>query len=451
MLLSLAAHGPMRLQDAVSASWAGFPTNDGLANLDATGLIVRYGTDRVRMIALNPAFPALEQFVRLLRGIYTSVSDRPSPPSLPVSGAPPPMGIVNGDSTDLFGFRFQTICIFATCRAGGTLDLATLERLVKSQGGIIGHFRRAIKATEERLILQSAGKSVIVHPDFPHPDALVDFVNAFVLAQPEYNFAVPPKQRKRRNVSQRLRKMRGRRYDWKEGPRKSSVPLGLQGSTDGTPLLFGSVTRFRVIIALATTSAIPSVYLRRDGRIGIGTYMRVKSEGLIDVAEVVIGRHRSFCRLNPALPAYPELVRLAQALATNWPVPIRVPPDPVPLDIFSPAESRVSIQQYFGSSARSETLLTLSALGQGNVAAIRRSVKLHDRHEVSRALEMFTHFDILRLSPNAITKKTYELNPDWFAATELRDLLEALRKIDGRYDARAFSRDEPGKRTRRRA
>ena len=87
---------------------------------------------------------------------------------------------------------------------------------------------------------------------------------------------------------------------------------------------------------------------------------------------------------------------------------------------------------------RSETLLTLSAMGKGNTATLSRGVKANDRHEITRSLFMFEHYKIIRRINDSQKCKTFELNPEWFASNELSEFLAALRRLDGRYDARAY-------------
>ena len=429
MLVALAVHGPMRIQDAVDLSLATYPSNEQFDSFEATGLINRFGSERSRMIALNPAFPAIEELRILLRAL----TDQPIPsPRLPYSESHPSNKPVEHDHLDLFGHKFQTIAILAVAH-DGRMSLPDLRRVLRKQGGTTQNIEGALAGVAKRQLLEVVGDSIRLHSQFQAKHALTTFVKSFTAILPDYRMTIP-------RVFAKEKPVPDKRYDWKEGPVGRRVAAGVQASIDRVPLLFGTVIRFRVLVALATNGPMSPNDLIRTTKVSRHTLFTFKEEGLLVSAKVIEKRQRSLYAINPGIPAYDELVKLARVLGTQW-VPAGKPPasEIVP-GIFEPTTWTPGLKRYFGSATRTETLLGLSALGQANVSSLCGSVKTHDRHEIERSLLMFRNYEIVKYVDEKEKRKRFELNPAWFAAMELAALLVALRKLDTRHHFRELSR-----------
>jgi hypothetical protein len=426
MLVALAVHGPMRIQDAVDLSLGRYPCNDD--SFEASGLVVRFGSERSRMIALNTAYPALSELQTLLRALAdTSLGS----PRLPISDADPRVGAVKHDHSNLFGYKFQTLTLVLTSLEGSVL-LSDLRGFLRKQAAAPTHVNAAIAALKRRKLLDVVEDRITFHKEFAAKQELIAFVTAFTSQLPDYPFTVPPKDRAKAKRPEE-------RYDWKKGPVGREHPAGVQASSDRIPLLFGSVVRIRVLVALATFEQMTPTTLMINTGCDRATYATLLDEGLLTSGSKIEGRQRTACAINPGMPAYTELVALAKILATRWP-PTGSSPATALSTHLEPRTWKPGLQRYFGSPARTAALLTLSAIGPANVSTLRAAIKMHDRHEVERSLLMFRNYGILRYVNEKEKRKRFELNPDWFAAKELAALLAALRKLDTRLHFRELSK-----------
>ena len=424
----------MRLQEAVNFSKGDFPDPEQWANLEFSGLVIRYGTPRCRMIALRNDFPASAEFRLLLLALELTTLKGEAGPTLPFIESRPPQ--LNGEPsynhTDLFGYRFQTVAIMAVCLNGGMLDRPAFNNVLLRQGSSSISQKRVIEAVQKRIVLEVDDECVNIHRRFPARDALVGFVEAFVKFRPEFAFRPQPL---RAAPPVPIRKSGGRLL-WQKSLDPAFPQETVESESSDIPLLFGNIGRFRIIVALALAETLPPSELVRACRIGRATIDRLKTEGFLVFSKAVVGRHRALCKLNPNLPAYDELIALARKLSTTWPPPLPTAAEGTAVE-FTPKPWKPGIERYFGSSVRSQTLLTLSAMQRANLRTLERGVKQSNRHEVTRAVHMFQHYQIVRRSN--VKRNLFEINPTWFAAEELRMFLTALRQIDGRYDARAIT------------
>lgn len=242
------------------------------------------------------------------------------------------------------------------------------------------------------------------------------FVRAFVTAVPQYRLEVT-------TVPEKARLRPGGNY-------------GYRGTGEGTPPLFGQPGRYRVLAALAihgtlsraeVLSAAKATPTTLDTLVKTG-WVRSKRAARANVARVALTIGNVAGREH--------LVPLLKCMAERWP-PIAIPAaKDQPHDPGPPAH--IPLDRYFGSHTRSEVLLTVAAMGQADIQMVHRAIHQHDRHEVVRALGTYEAFGILRhCRLDGRDHAGFELNSDWFAAAELRALLEALLEHDGRYRARA--------------
>ncbi len=429
MLVALAVHGPMRIQDAVDLSLATYPSSEQFDSFEATGLINRFGSERSRMIALNPAFPAIEELRILLRALTDHAIP---PPRLPYSESHPTNKPVEHDHLDLFGYKFQTIAVLAVAY-DGRMTVADLRQVLRKRGATTINIEGALAAVAKRQVLEVVGGSMLIHSQFRAKHELTSFIQSFTKILPDYRMTIPRDFAKEEPLPTV-------RYDWKEGPVGRRVAAGVQASTDRVPLLFGTVIRFRVLVALAMNGAMSPTDLIQNTKVSRHTLFTFKEEGLLVSAKVIENRQRSLYAINPGLPAYDELVQLARVLGTQWvPAGKQLASTIVP-GMFTPKKWTPGLKRYFGSATRTETLLGLSALGQANVSSLCGSVKTHDRHEIERSLLMFRNYEIVKYVDEKEKRKRFELNPDWFAAMELAALLVTLRKLDTRHHFRELSR-----------
>ena len=431
MLIALARLGPLRTNDAVRLGGGRFPSVEEFANFEKTGLIVRYGPERQRLIALNAGHPAAEGLRRLLLEWPSEPVEKNLPtPSLDT----PTVDQSICDTTELFGPRAQTAIIIAVCLAGGSIDDARLRLLIRRDSTNSTQYTRAIDSLKSRRVIILNRTHINLDPQNPE-NALVQFVKSLVAQRPAYEHLA----KMHSDSPQDTRDSVKSRIPWRDAPKGRARPRGLEASSDGAPLLFGSNARFRVFTALARHKTLPPAELIRIAKIAKGTFPDIVKSGFVVVEDIVSKRYRRIVCIHPDIPAREEFIALLIALENRWPA------KSYKIDHFEPDVSRAhytwsaGLSKYFGSENRTETLLMLAALGQGDASTIHRALPAYDIQEATRTLEMLRHYGIVRNCGKEGTAMMLEFDPTWFASTELRVLLEALLRYDTRYGGKKYA------------
>jgi hypothetical protein len=414
MLAGLAWHGPLRQRDCTNLTGFREPSTAQLDQFVASGLVVKFGDNRARMMALNPNFPALHE----LRALVRAVEPQPPEPTLPLSRdlVVPRHDVTVEAYRELFGPWRQTAILLIVASSGGEVARGELEQRMLRIGTKKFETGEALEILRKRRLVVGTARHVRVAPTFAAAGALVAFARAFTTAVPSYRLEIP-------TVTEQPQLPEGSNY-------------GYRGEGIGIAPLFGRPGRYRVLAALA-------IY----GSLGRSELMAasVASPNTIDrlVAKKWIYSQRS-SRANVArvalqianVPARNQLLPLLKRMAERWPPRPIIGNDERVRDPGPPV--KVPMDGYFGSPVLSETLLTTAAMGRADIQMVHRSVHRHDRHEIVRALETFDAFGIMRRCRlDGRDDGGYELNPDWFAAAELQALLDALLDVYPRYRSRA--------------
>lgn len=412
-------------------------------NFLATGLIVVYGPYNSRVFALNPNFPAAEELKALVRALLPRTKGNPrlAVPDLEI--VPAHVSMVG--PRDIFGWWYQTAAILATASQGGILSHGGIEDCLKLLGARGAKRRHALAVCEKRRVLRVTPAGVEIHPNFHARDELIAFATAFAEVRPDFNLRpkiVPPPQANPTPFNG---------YKWGAGNvGGDDRPAGNRAALDGTPVLFGSVARYRVLATLAVHGSVGARMLQVAARVLEETYLKMLSDGWLARCKVP-GRRTANWAVSIAedVPGRTQLIALLRRMADRWPVSET---EPLPITPTKTSPKTVRLDRYFGSRIRSETLLTLAAFESADVTTLFNGTAT-DRGRIKHALDMLRHFGIVRGAGNEGNAHMYELDPTWFAANELRDLLDAListRTMSGvlkivtesAYPGRLRSRDD---------
>jgi len=421
MLAGLAHHGPMRLRDMTNLAGGHEPQPTQLQHFVASGLVVRFGTERTTMMALNPAFPAVEELVALIR----DVEPEPPHPRLPLlRDFVVPSPVVNPEEhRELFGPWRQTAILLTIANAGGAMTTTTLNGAMKSIRSRVLETRKTLKALVERRLVVVEGEMVRLHPKFAAAKALVRFSKAFCKAMSAYALRPAPSEPK--PPATRLPPEAGQRRSY-----FNPAPVG-------PPPIVGRPPRYRVLAVLAVHGTVGMTDALKAANVGNPVAQKLIADGF--VATVVNARtnvSRRAIAIAPGLVGRDEFIALLRRVEQRWPVPRTTALS----GLAASNRTKVGIlgQAYFGSPSRSEVLLTIAAIGTADLAMLRRAIPNHDIQEISRAVRTWEAYGIVRQVPfEGRPQGGFELNPDWFAATEMRSLLDALLSAEPRYAGRA--------------
>lgn len=431
ILIALARLGTLRMNDAVRLSGGSFPGPTEFANFEKTGLCVRFGSDRTRLIALNPGYPAADKLRDLLMALPAEPMEKRLPsPSIDVPSVP----IRDWNALEIFGPRTQTTVVIAVCLSNGQMDATSLRNIVRRGGALVQNFTNSLNSLQARGVIVVENTMVSLDPTIPKA-RLIAFVETLLKNHLEHqNFKREPQ----RPVTD-VRDSVNSRIPWRAKPKGRIRPVGMEASADGAPLLFGSNARFRTLTALAVHQPLPPNELLRITQLGRNTLANFAKAGFVVVEDYTSGRYRRLVHINPAIPAHDELIRLLVRLESKWPSKT---PNSWDLQRRSPGgkyEWDRGLFKYFGSENRTETLLMLASFGRADNSTIHRALPAYDRHEGTRTFDMLRHYGIVRYSTKEGNARMVELDPDWFAARELRAILDALLTCDPRFEGKKYA------------
>lgn len=421
ILAGLAHYGPLRLRDATEMAHMREPSREQLGNFDRIGATVRFGNDRVQVIAFNRTFPGLQELRRLILAVEPT---RPPEPRLPLPRdlAVPACEVHAHGPRDLFGPWRQTAALLTVAVCGGEIGLNELQGRLRTIGCAPPDALDVLRKLEERGLISVAGDRVGFAASFRACGELVTFARAFVEHMPTYRLAIHQKS------TQPLHQDRGR-YSY--------------GGGAGLPEIFGRPVRYRAFVTLAVHGPMRRQDLVSIAHVGDGAFDRLVRDGWLYRAPYVRGNLSRTGVTIGNIPGRENFLALLRRMAERWPAPDARSGIEVGADVGPGPAVRISPSAYFGTPARGHTLLTLAAMGKADVSMLARAVSSHDRQELSRALRMFAAYGIVRTCElDGRGKGGFELDPTWVAATELRGLLDALLRTDQRYHGRASAAEE---------
>lgn len=431
MLVALARLGPLRIGDAVRLSQGGFPDEQQIVNFERSGLVFRYGTDRARVIALNPKFPGFDRLLILLKAMPHEKLDK----RLPTTSAPPQSAITDKfDAAELFGPRFATTALLAIAAAGGSIETANLRRLLRHDGAMSSHVRVALAEMTKRQVFVVNESITNLSPRIPHK-RLVAFVTDFLREAGE-------EEQIRAGIRNQLKIIRSP-VAFRRAPRlkKKKADAADKRRTEGLPHFLGGRGqrgRIRLLLALVANGSLGRSDLIRISKVSQSTVDQyIASHLVVRLTKPISKRRVASFAINPTIPAYTELCDLLRKMEERW--PMHRGPQPTPLlaaqsdgfEAWTGASDR-----YFSSPCRTEVLLTIAAFGRIDARSLERAVPNHERDTILDAIDSFDLDGIIRLDRKEGTAKMYALNPEWFAADELRALLTRLVAMDSRYEGR---------------
>lgn len=283
---------------------------------------------------------------------------------------------------------------------------------------------KTVASTEKRRILTRTGDIITFHPTLAQRPELDAFVAALIAERPNMNYrdvAVPPMAP--------ITRARSRLYAWATKAGEPGAPIGVANpagvrmDTDGTPLLFKTIARYKVLVTLAVNGPIAPTQLIGATRITMNSYDAFMKQNLIVSWSGNRGATRVLCGINPGLPGYPELVALLRKMHETWPARRYGADGCVQSSAGHLAATKATTSlPFFPSESRADTLLTLFALGGANVKLLHDVIATTSPDHTTRTVRMFEHFGILRHAGNEGTARMYELNKSWVAGPELSAL-----------------------------
>lgn len=328
----------------------------------------------------------------------------------------------------MFGSWFQTATILHVAAKGG-VSRGSVRTGLRAIGATTMQIERALSALEGRGIITDQNGVLDFHAAFSAAAEAREFAKAFLAARPDFVL------RYSRPRARLVRDTRGPKglTNWNATVVGDERPIGSSPAADGSPLLFGSAARLRVLIALAVNGPTRKADLIRSTGIRQNTYERLVYDGWL--ARVQVAPTVLAVGVAPNIPGRATLLSLLRRLADRWPPRPTTPTPPVVMT----SAKRISIEKMFGSQVRSETLLTLAAMESADVSTLGRAITSSDHNRIRASLEMLRHYGIVRRSGREGSARMFEIDSTWFAASELRSFLSDLLDIDGRYGGRRAS------------
>ncbi len=285
----------------------------------------------------------------------------------------------------------------------------------------------------DRWIISVERDYVTISGNFPATRQLIAYAKALLKVLPEFDLRDDAKEWQNPISATKRHGL----IDWERAEGKAERATGIAPSNDGTPLLFGTVSRFRTLTTLAVNGPMRPADLFAATRMNQSTYRLLLSDGWIGRLNPSRGRTtRAVVDISSALPAREQYIALLRKLSEKW------PPRTIECtagDGDAKPRAKFVIGKCFGSVPRAETLLTLAAMGSADVMTLHRGASSTDPGAIRRTILMLQHYGIVRYTANEGSAKMVELDPTWFAAAELRALLDVLIPIDGRYQGRENS------------
>jgi hypothetical protein len=383
------------------------------------------------MVTLNPQIPAFKEFKALIMGLEPSPRDKPRLKRVKDDIEFPEFATKS--IRDLCGGWYLTAAVLTIAAAGGTMKVDEVRRVLRFQRATSVNCSRVLGDLANRNILSLTPQQVTISSEFPAVRQLVSYARALMKYLPEYDLRDDAQEWRMPVVGTGPHG----RIDWTRDSGLADRPLGVSPALDGTPLLFGTVSRFRALTTLAVNGPMRPADLVRATKMNQWTYQRLMDDGWLGKSDTIRGRtNRGTVDISSTLPARDEYFSLLKKLAERWPPKHVQHPGS---DGDAKPRSKFKISKCFGSEPRTETLLTLAAIGTADVSTIQRGASSTDHGAIRRTILMLQHYGIVRYTEREGNSKIVELDPTWFAAAELRALLDALIPIDGRYAGRANS------------
>jgi hypothetical protein len=230
-----------------------------------------------------------------------------------------------------------------------------------------------------------------------------------------------------------------RTAEWRnqERQRKAEAALAAREFVRNVPALIGSRTRTRMFISLCEYGPLNSRDLATYASHG-GLTPTASMRVLVDLG-IVGARKRSLhgmftYYLNPGHPAHHELLAFGLALAARWPSPWRRPRkiEQRPIRLKPPADQPFPANLFAQDRASRTLLLAVVTGGIISQQAAADSRVASDWHMAANALRRYEEQGIViqetaRMRGRAgAPKGRFTLNPEFFAASELKNLIFAL-------------------------
>jgi hypothetical protein len=195
------------------------------------------------------------------------------------------------------------------------------------------------------------------------------------------------------------------------------------------------VGRLKIFVTLAMVGPMNPMALSQASLTTNALQKTLVEAGWLSKTSHEIGnRSKIAIGLSPSIPGYKAFIGLLRKLNERWPT------DPKAIglqNVTLPPGEPAKIETFFGRGARSEVMLTLAAMKMADATMLQDAIPSFDVQEIHRALRTFVTYGIVRQTRFDGNRPGFELDPTWFAAAELRRLLNALLRLDERYLGRA--------------
>ncbi|MDP9105426.1 MAG: hypothetical protein M3N49_05790, partial [Candidatus Eremiobacteraeota bacterium] len=387
------------------------PKPEQLLGFEESGLIVRFGTPRVVMMALNPAFPAVAELRKLIRAVEPKRPTKPTLPS-PADLVVPNVDVDPDGPREMFGPWRQTAILLTIGNAGGEIPLKVLYGAMSTIRAKPFETRKSLDALAERGLTNIVGQRVRFHPKFSGQNALVAFARRFCRLLPQYAL----------RTAERIERPQAPIREPGDSQRRHffNVPAV------GAPPIVGSEPRYRILAVLAVNGPLSVTDTVKAADVTDKALSHVVDDGFVSTGEYAKSNiARQAVAIASGITGRAELIALLRRIEEHWPVPrvkaLHAAQTP------NQKKTIVWAKDYFGSPVRSQVLMTIAAMGCADISMLRRAIPDFEFQEIARAARTWEAYGIVRTGPlDGRRARGFELNPDWYAAAELRALLDVL-------------------------
>jgi hypothetical protein len=269
ILGTLAHLGPLRFQEVVDYADC---CEDALRTFVRSGTIVMYGNERARMFALNPRMPAFKEFNALVKAIEPAPQEKPRLERVKVEIAFPEVDTKS--LRELCGGWHLTATVLNVATSGGTIKAEELRRAPRFQRTNGVKRARTLQTLVDRGIISVERDFVTISDDFPATRQLIAYAKAILKMLPEFDLRDDAKEWQHTISGTKRHGL----IDWERDEGKAERPTGIAPSNDGTPLLFGTVSRFRTLTTLAVNGPMRPADLFAATRMNQSTYRLLLSD-----------------------------------------------------------------------------------------------------------------------------------------------------------------------------
>lgn len=433
LLAALAWKGTMVTSHAMAA--ANFYNRFAFPTLEAAGLIVRWKRHSKRSyVALNEGHPAMPQMKALLKYLVPLDSLQVSTRKREIIETAPRKRVPAKALENVLGWpgRVRFFCLLAAL--GGRSERAALARGLADMWPDV--FRNIIHAftylgciSEENCGNQ---RYITFNTSTRVGKALRALSRKLLNAGLDYTDRVSASRARPPTETYKPYE----RVPYLHGAYGALKPQGFSPPASGTPLLFGTDARYRVMVALAVCGPMRIGELQKAARVLSEQTVRTLEKYGFLIREG--SYHKRFAVLNSSFPANDELRTLLRKMHRHYTV---IETSRKHTNQSKAARSKPwtgQLEKLCGTNLRTKVLISVGAADGIDVSSLSRLFPEHATIDLLQAAHMFTAFGVFERHAEGCAW-LYYLAPKFVAYRELRGFIRRLVKIWPQYKTRVDS------------